>query len=171
MTSDTNERDAVHGAAATDSVPSDRPLRPAVAMDGQLTQHLQTIRIYYEDTDAAGIVYHARYLAYAERARTEALRALGVPHSELASQHGLIFMVRRAEMDYVRPARLDDLVDVTTGPWETRGASVEVHQGFRVGDREIARLRIGVACVRIADGRPARIPARWRMALGGFKGV
>ena len=128
--------------------------------------HLHTVRIYYEDTDAAGIVYHARYLAYAERARTEALRVLGAPHSELASQHGLIFMVRRAKMDYLRPARLDDLLEVTTGPWEMRGASVEVHQGFRVDDREIARLRIGLACVRLVDGRPARIPARWLTALG-----
>ena len=128
--------------------------------------HLHTIRVYYEDTDAGGVVYHARYLAFAERARTEALRALGVPHAELAEQHGLIFVVRRVEMDYVRPARLDDLLDVATGPWAARGASVEVRQAFRVGGREIARLVIGIACVRAADGRPARMPERWRVALG-----
>lgn len=129
--------------------------------------HLYTTRIYYEDTDAGGVVYHARYLAFAERARTEALRDLGAPHADLAVQHGLIFMVRRAKMDYLRPARLDDLLEVATGPWEIGGASVEVQQAFRVDGREIARLRIGLACVRLADGRPARIPERWRAALRG----
>jgi acyl-CoA thioester hydrolase len=66
----------------------------------------------------------------------------------------------------VRPARLDDLVDVTTGPWVLRGASVEVQQVFRVRGQEVARLLIGLACIRVGDGRPARIPARWRAALG-----
>lgn len=131
-----------------------------------MTPHLHTIRVYYEDTDSGGVVYHARYLAFAERARTEALRSLGVPHAELAALHELFFVVRRAKMDYVRPARLDDLVDVTTGPWVMRGASVEVQQVFRVRGQEAARLLIGLACVRASDGRPARIPARWRAALG-----
>ena len=131
-----------------------------------MTPHRHAVRIYYEDTDAGGVVYHARYLGFAEQGRTEALRALGAPHAELAGHHGLIFMVRRAEMHYLRPARLDDLLEVSTGPWEVRGASVEVQQGFRVADREIARLSVGLACVRLADGRPARIPERWRAALG-----
>lgn len=131
-----------------------------------MTQHLYATRIYYEDTDAGGVVYHARYLGLAERARTEALRDLGAPHAELAQHHGLIFMVHRAKMDYLRPARLDDLVEIATGPWEMRSASVEVRQAFRVEGQEIARLQIGLACVRLGDGRPARIPARWRAALG-----
>ena len=131
-----------------------------------MTPHLHTIRVYYEDTDAGGVVYHARYLAFAERARIEALRSLGVPHAELTEVHELFFVVRRAKMDYVRPARLDDLVDVTTGPWVMRGASVEVQQVFRVRGQEAARLLIELACVRASDGRPARIPARWRAALG-----
>jgi len=129
-------------------------------------QHFHTMRVYYEDTDAGGVVYHARFLGFAERARTEALRDLGAPHAELASLHGLIFMVRRVKMDYLRPARLDDLLEIVTGPWDMLAASVEVQQAFRVGDREIARLRIGLVCVRLADGRPVRIPARWRAALG-----
>ncbi len=131
-----------------------------------MRQHLYTTRVYYEDTDAAGVVYHARYLGLAERARTEALRDLGAPHAELAEHHGLIFMVRRLKMDYLRAARLDDLLEVATGPWEMRGASVEVQQAFRVDGRECARLQIGLACARLADGRPARIPERWRVALG-----
>ena len=125
------------------------------------------LRVYYEDTDAGGIVYHARYLAFAERARTEALRDAGVPHAELIARHGLSFVVRRAEMDYLRPARLDEELVVVTGPWATGGASVNVRQRFEVAGQAVATLGIKFACVRQADGRPARMPDRWRVALGG----
>ena len=121
-----------------------------------------TLRVYYEDTDAGGIVYHARYLAFAERARTEALREAGVPHSDLVRDHGVFFVVRRAEMDYLRPARLDDELVVITGPWEMRGASVEVRQVFEVDGHKVATLQIKLATVRVSDGRPVRIPDRWR---------
>ena len=104
-------------------------------------------RVYYEDTDAGGVVYHARYLAFAERARTEALRDAGVPHDELATQHGLIFVVRRVEMDYWRPARLDDLLVVTTQTVALGGASLTVRQGFAVGDVRIGTLQAKLACV------------------------
>lgn len=131
-----------------------------------MTPYRLSVRVYYEDTDAGGIVYHARYLAFAERARTEALRAMGVSHSELVDDFGLIFVVRRAEMDYLRPARLDDMIEVVTGPWEATAASVWVRQEFMVAEQEIGALRIRLACVRGEDGRPARIPDRWREALG-----
>jgi len=124
------------------------------------------LRIYYEDTDAGGIVYHARYLAFAERARTEALRQAGVPHAELVADHGLSFVVQRAEIDYLRPARLDDELVVVTGPWAMGGASVKVQQRFEVAGQPVAALGIKLACVRQTDGRPARIPDRWRAALG-----
>ena len=133
--------------------------------------HTHQVRVYYEDTDAGGIVYHARYLAFAERARTEAMRASGAPHDELATQHGLIFVVRRAEMDYLRPARLDDLVVVTTETVALGGASVVVRQTFGVGERPVGVLQVKLACIRQADGRPARIPARWRASLGGTEEV
>ena len=123
------------------------------------------LRVYYEDTDAGGIVYHARYLAFAERARTEALREAGVPHYELVTQFGLIFVVRRVEMDYLRPVRLDAELIVQTGPWALGAATVDVGQTFEVDGHVTGRLRIGLACVRMLDGRPARIPARWRDAL------
>jgi acyl-CoA thioester hydrolase len=125
------------------------------------------LRVYYEDTDAAGIVYHARYLGFAERARTEALREAGVPHDELVTRFGLIFVVRRVEMDYLRPVRLDAEVIVETGPWALGAATVDVRQRFVVAGEDTGRLRIGLACVRLADSRPARIPQRWRDALGG----
>ena len=142
-----------------------------------MTCYRLKLRVYYEDTDAGGIVYHARYLAFAERARAEALREAGVPHSELVARHGLFFVVRRAEMDYLRPVRLDEEIVVVTGPWAMGAASVEVRQRFEVAGRSAADLLIKLACVRLADGRPVRIPDRWRQALcdtlalcGGKKG-
>lgn len=130
-----------------------------------MTVYSLKLRVYYEDTDAGGIVYHARYLAFAERARTEALREAGVPHDELVTQFGLIFVVRRIEMDYLRPVRLDAEVIVETGPWALGGATVDVRQRFVVGGDETGRLRVGLACIRAEGGRPARIPQRWRDAL------
>ena len=130
-----------------------------------MTPYTLTLRVYYEDTDAGGIVYHARYLAFAERARTEALRQAGVPHAELVDGYGLIFVVHRVEMDYLRPARLDDELVVTTGPWALGAATVEVRQVFTAGDEKVGSLLVKLACVRRADGRPARIPDRWRAAL------
>ena len=132
-----------------------------------MTTYRLCLRVYYEDTDAGGIVYHARYLAFAERARTEALREAGVPHSELVAGHGLSFVVRRAEVGYLRPARLDEELVVVTGPWAMGGASVNVQQRFEVAGQAVAALDINLACVRQADGRPARIPDRWRAALAG----
>ncbi len=132
-----------------------------------MTEYRLKLRVYYEDTDAGGIVYHARYLAFAERARSEALREAGVPHSELVADHGLFFVVRRAEMDYLRPVGLDEEIVVVTGPWAVGAASVEVRQRFEVAGHRVAALLIKLACVRQADGRPARIPERWCLALGG----
>ena len=132
-----------------------------------MTTYRLCLRVYYEDTDAGGVVYHARYLAFAERARTEALREAGVPHAELATGHGLSFVVRRVEIVYLRPARLDDELVVVTGPWAMGGASVNMQQRFEVAGQDVAALDIKLACVRQADGRPARIPDRWRAALAG----
>ena len=130
------------------------------------------VRVYYEDTDAGGVVYHARYLAFAERARTEAMRGAGAPHDELATRHGLIFVVRRVEMDYLRPARLDDLLEVTTHTVALGGASLTVRQAFAAGETHLGVLRVRLACIRQADGRPARIPDRWHKALAaGMDGI
>jgi acyl-CoA thioester hydrolase len=133
--------------------------------------HHHQIRVYYEDTDAGGVVYHATYLRLAERARTEALRDLGVPHAELVSQHGVMFMVRRIKVDYFEPARLDDSLSVTTRPLVVGAASVELRQEITRVDlpgRVLASLDIRLACVRLADQRAVRIPSRWREALQGM---
>jgi len=132
-----------------------------------LDRHSFGVRVYYEDTDAGGVVYHARYLGMAERARTEALRDAGAPHAELASGHGLVFVVHRVAVEYRRPARLDDLLVVeteVTGLWAAR---VELRQVVRRGGTALAALSVGLACVRVADGRAARIPPRWRAVFGG----
>lgn len=130
--------------------------------------HRYRCRVYFEDTDAAGVVYYANYLKLAERARTEALRDHGVPHAELTALHGLIFMVRRAKLDYLRPARLDDSLVVATWPKAIGAASVELAQTFhREGDTGGALVvaEVLLACVRQSDMRAARMPVRWRDAL------
>jgi acyl-CoA thioester hydrolase len=118
-------------------------------------------------------VYHANYLRFAERARTEALRAIGVPHAELVAQHGLMFMVRRVKLDYLGPARLDDSLLVITRPLEIGWAAVRLRQVFvRAAEpaSELVAVDIQLACVRLADGRPARMPVRWRDALAAMRG-
>jgi acyl-CoA thioester hydrolase len=129
-----------------------------------------TLRVYYEDTDAGGVVYHATYLRYAERARTEALRDAGIAHAELVAQHNLMFMVHRAEIDYVRPARLDDTLTVETETMDVGGATVLLRQTVRGPDGLCATLRIKLACVRIGGNRPARIPPAWRQGMAGLRG-
>jgi len=127
--------------------------------------HHFTVRVYYEDTDAGGVVYHATYLRFAERARTEALRDLGVPHAEMESLHGRIFMVRRVKLDYLAPARLDDSLTITTRPTAIRGASVDLRQTFLREGHEIVVAELSLACVSKATGRAARVPPKWAEAL------
>jgi len=130
-----------------------------------LSAHRFDIRVYYEDTDAGGVVYHAQYLAFAERARSEALRALGWTAAELVRQHGILFVVRRVEADYLRPLRLDELVTVTTELVERRGASALLEQRLEREGEPCARLLVTLATVRAADGRPVRLPEPWAGAL------
>ena len=132
-----------------------------------LDRHLFEIRVYYEDTDAGGVVYHARYLGMAERARTEALRDAGAPHAALAGGHGLVFVVHRVAAEYRRPARLDDFLVVETAVAGLWAARVELRQVVRRGGVVLAEMSVGLACVRVADGRAARIPPRWRAAFEG----
>src|SRR5690348_18172653 len=105
--------------------PEAGPVGEGAIRDGQ---HHFPLRVYYEDTDAGGVVYHANYLRFAERARTEALRVMGIPHAELVERHGMMFMVRRAEVDYVRPARPDDSLVIETETLAIGGASLSLRQ-------------------------------------------
>lgn len=126
--------------------------------------HYYPLRVYYEDTDVGGVVYYANYLRYAERARTEMLRAVGVAPRLLKDRHGVEFAVRRCEVDYLRPARLDDALDVVTGNIELEAASLWADQAVRRGDDELVRLRLRIACLD-AGGRPVRLPHDLRAAL------
>ncbi len=134
--------------------------------------HRLHLRIYYEDTDAAGMVYHARYLAFAERGRAELLRDAGVPHDELVRDEGLIFVVRRIKIDYLRPARLDDVLTVTTEPIELGAALAVLRQDFAVGEREGGADGRATG-LRAGDGRPslAHTVALARGVRGGSQWV
>jgi acyl-CoA thioester hydrolase len=131
--------------------------------------HRYSFRVYYEDTDAGGVVYHANYLRYAERARTEALRDQGIPHADLVRQFGLMFMVHRAEIDYQRAALLDDPLVVETEIMDVGGATVLLRQTVRGPNGVCAALRIKLACVRIGGNKPARIPPRWRQVMASMR--
>jgi acyl-CoA thioester hydrolase len=141
---------------------------PAAIRDGV---HYYGLRIYFEDTDAGGLVYHANYLRFAERARTEALRAMGLPHSEMMLHHGMIFVVRRAELDYQRPARLDDWLTIETTTVSVGGASVKLCQRVRRGEETLAVVDLTLVSLRLQTGRAERLPAPWRVALTAMAGA
>ena len=122
------------------------------------------IRVYYEDTDAAGIVYYANYLRFAERARTELLRTLGYSHGQIAN---IAFAVRYCAADYKKPARLDDLLEVKTGLIQLGGASLEMRQSILRQGEELVLLHLKLACIT-QDARPARIPAELREKLASL---
>ena len=136
---------------------------PAVGAIASRT-HVFPLRVYYEDTDAGGVVYYANYLRYAERARGEMLRAVGIEQRALMESDGIVFAVRRCEVDYLRPARLDDALEVVTGNIELEAASLWAEQVVRRGTDDLVRMRLRLACVG-AGGRPARLPSYLRAAL------
>jgi acyl-CoA thioester hydrolase len=124
-------------------------------------EHAMPVRVYYEDTDAAGIVYYANYLKFAERGRTEALRDLGFDHREMLRRDGVGFAVRRCVADYRKPARLDDLLTVRTTVTEVRGARFEMAQTVLRNDTILCDLAVTLVCLDEA-GRPVRLPRALR---------
>ncbi len=127
-------------------------------------EHVFALRVYYEDTDAGGVVYYANYLKVAERGRTEMLRAAGIDHRELARCHGLAFVVRDCSLDCRRSARLDDVLEVRSRPTELGAASIRIDQVIARDGRELVRLGVRVVSLDGA-GRPARIPEHLREAI------
>ena len=123
--------------------------------------HEAHFRVYYEDTDAGGVMYHAQYLAFAERARSEALRDAGATAASLAERHGIVFVVRRLSIEYLRPLRLDDLVTVTTTLVSRGGASLRLAQTLAADGLPRATLDVTLATIRASDGRPVRLPEPW----------
>lgn len=126
--------------------------------------HRISLRIYYEDTDLAGIVYYANYLKFIERGRTDWLRDLGIEQGALKDRMGVVFAVRRVEADYLSPARFDDLLSVETTLHHISPARIIVDQGVLRGDQPLFTARVTVACLTEA-GRPTRIPAPVREAI------
>ena len=127
--------------------------------------HRMHVRVYFEDTDAGGIVYHANYLRFAERARTEAMRAMGVPHNDMVRDCNLMFVVRSVKLDYLRPARLDESLEIVTQPIDLRAATLTLRQDIRGEQGSCVIAEIELACVTLDGTRPARIPSRWRNAF------
>jgi len=127
-------------------------------------RHVLPLRVYYEDTDAAGIVYYANWLRFLERGRTEMLRLLGQEHSALRAERGVNWVVRRCAIDYLKPARLDEAIEVVTGCGEMRGASLDMLQEARRDGEILVRAELTVACMGEA-GRPVRLPPSVREAL------
>lgn len=118
------------------------------------------VRVYYEDTDAGGIVYYANYLKFAERARSEYIRTLGFDQqAELSSEDRIGFAVRHCEIDYLKPAVLDDLLTVSCKIVEYGGASAQMHQEIRRGEETLVVLDVKVACLNLIKKRPVRMPA------------
>ena len=121
-------------------------------------------RIYWEDTDAGGVVYYANYLKYAERARTEYLRELGVNQQELIEEKQIAFVVRRVEVDYFASAKLDDEIEVRTQVIKQGKASIEMSQEIhllsfpKTRESLLTKLHVKIACIDTETGKPTKIP-------------
>lgn len=131
--------------------------------------HRYRLRVHWEDTDAAGIVYYANYLRFIERARSEMAREAGLDQRTLLSGGGLIFAVRRCEIDYLAPARLDDVLEVETLVEGLGAATADLRQTVRRGRDEIVRAAVRLACIS-GDGRPRRMPREARAAFESLAG-
>ena len=124
------------------------------------------VRVYYEDTDAAGIVFYANYLRYMERARTEWLRSIGYEHDMLKNTHGILFAVKNLSIDYIKPARLDELLTVTSSLLSKRGASLMFQQTIKNDNAELlTRAEVKVACLNASTLKASAMPEELLMEL------
>lgn len=136
-----------------------------------MREFIWQVRVYYEDTDSGGVVYYANYLRFLERARTEWLRSYGIEQDQLAQQDGLIFAVRSVQLEYLKPAKFNDLLDVSVAISKQGKASLTFEQAVRRADGEHQLLCLGqvkVACLTADTLRPKIIPEKIsREILGG----
>lgn len=126
--------------------------------------HTLPIRVYYEDTDAGGIVFYANYLKFAERGRTEFLRAAGMRHRDLLAGDGLIFVVRRVDVEYHKPALLDDQLSVVTEAAEVKNSSFAMKQSIFRDNVLLCEMNVTLVCVN-QNGRPVRVPDNLKSAI------
>ena len=127
------------------------------------------MRVYYEDTDAGGVVYYANYLKFVERARTEFLREIGIPHEDIKKKWSVEFVVRSSLIDYIKPAFLDDLLEVRTYCFEVRGAYVTLKQVVLKNDMVIVDTTIKIACISMENARAVKMPSDIRVAFDRIK--
>jgi len=127
--------------------------------------HKHEYRVYYEDTDAGGIMYHAQYISWCERGRAEYLREVGLNSSAIVAEEKVMFVVRHLEADYFKPARLDDLLRVESSVKEMRNSSFLMNQSIFCQDSMLFSMTVTIVCVDMS-GRPVRIPERIRKILG-----
>ena len=133
-----------------------------------MTKHSMDVRVYYEDTDAGGVVYHGNYLNFGERGRTEFLRDVGFENKKLADSLGIIFVVRHVEIDYLKPAHLDDLLTQETAILELKNSSFVMSQKiFRDGE-PISDMRVVLVCVETENYTPVRLPENVKEAFQGY---
>jgi acyl-CoA thioester hydrolase len=140
------------------------------SLDGEIRdgRHVMSVRVYYEDTDFSGMVYHASYLRFMERGRTNYLRLLGADQRALFEETekeapGFAFVVRSMQIEFRKAARMDDVLEVITTTHEVRGASITLDQRVRRGEEVLIEARVQVAFV--AGGRARRIPEALRIAM------
>jgi acyl-CoA thioester hydrolase len=133
---------------------------------GPAQPFLWPVRVYYEDTDAGGVVYYANYLRFMERARSEWLRAMGFEQSMLAAEYRVLFVVRAVNIDYLKPSRFDDSLQVTVEVVNVGGSRIRFLQRVLRGDEEIVRADVDVVCVNTDTFRPSRVPLEMRTTIG-----
>jgi len=126
--------------------------------------HVFSCRVYYEDTDLAGIVYYANYLKFIERARSEWVRELGVDQVAMKAEQGIVFAVRRMEADYLSPAKFDDILDIKTEVQDISVARITLTQDVSRGEDTVFKSAVTLVCLG-ADGRPTRLPADIRQLM------
>ena len=143
------------------------PNLPDGVLDGDT--HLYAVRAYYEDTDLSGIVYHANYLRWFERARSDLLRRLGIDQRAAIEEGGGAYAVSEINLKYLRPAKLDDDITIKTRCTELKAASCRMHQKAFRGEELLAEAHLRVGFVS-PSGRPIRQPAEWRAAFARFTG-
>lgn len=146
-------------------MPGPKPLANWAAISLHPPAFSLTLRTYWEDTDAGGVVYHASYVRFLERARTEWLRAAGYDQTTLRGQDDLLLVVRSMRLDFLAPARLDDLLAVTVHPVSAKGAVLRCTQAVSHVERILLTAEVEVACLRASDFRPTRIPTGLLAAL------
>lgn len=126
----------------------------------KLNNFSKKYRIYYEDTDSGGVVYYANYLKFYERARTDFLREVNISQTKLANEENLVFVVKKCEINYLKPAKLDDLIEVFVEIKELKPASIKMSQKIMIDEKTLSTSEVEIVCVDKDIFRPKKIPQK-----------